>query len=279
MNKVAVIVATVAAAVPVGVLVSQYAPLFGGFATIGEPWSMARESLIRGHVLVFVAVGLGCSLIWAVRKPKGSPENSKEPVPAPSGSSSIPSAPPPTTRLEQPSAETVALPVRPCPNCAKEIPVGVSRCKHCMMKVVESDAGDDADSFFPEVLGVNRRAALVVGGIAVAGMFALLVWRQAQQTREQASIAAATDHATQLPADPDERSRANILNGSPMELPPGFTLEVAGERSTKLRVRGRLCKTDFFDEIRSSATGRIAKIDGFTTLECVSPDGTISEPL
>jgi hypothetical protein len=148
-----------------------------------------------------------------------------------------------------------------------------------MMKVVESDASDGANSFFLEVLGVNRRVALVVGGIAMAGTFALLVWRQAQQTREQARIVATTNHATELPADPDERSRAGILDGNPLELPPGFTIEVAGDRSTTLRLRGRVCKTDFFDELRSSATGRIAKTSGFTTLECVSPDGTISEPL
>ena len=77
----------------------------------------------------------------------------------------------------------------------------------------------------------------------------------------------------------EEAQRANILIGSPLELPAGFTMEVVGERSTTLRLRGRLCKTDFFDEIRASVVGRIAKTSGFKTLECVSPDGTITERL
>lgn len=43
----------------VGVLLSQYWPVFGDFATlnIAKPWSPARESLIPIHFLVFAALG------------------------------------------------------------------------------------------------------------------------------------------------------------------------------------------------------------------------------
>lgn len=41
----------------IGLLVSQYAPIFGGIATIGQPWSPARQSLIGTHVFAFSALG------------------------------------------------------------------------------------------------------------------------------------------------------------------------------------------------------------------------------
>lgn len=47
-----------------GLLVSQYAPVFGGFATIGDPWSRARESLIGEHVLAFVAAAVVVVVGW-----------------------------------------------------------------------------------------------------------------------------------------------------------------------------------------------------------------------
>ena len=50
-----------------GLLVSQYHPVFGGLAVIGEPWSPARQSLIGVHVLAFGGLGAlisGASYIW-----------------------------------------------------------------------------------------------------------------------------------------------------------------------------------------------------------------------
>jgi hypothetical protein len=43
----------------VGVPVSQYAPIFGGIATMGQPWSPARQSLLGVHVLAFAIIGGG----------------------------------------------------------------------------------------------------------------------------------------------------------------------------------------------------------------------------
>lgn len=53
-----------------GVPVSQYAPIFGGFATMGRPWSQARMSLLGEHVLAFAIVGggLGFLVTWAKSK-------------------------------------------------------------------------------------------------------------------------------------------------------------------------------------------------------------------
>lgn len=54
----------------VGVPVSQYAPIFGGFATMGQPWSPARQSLLGTHVLAFAIVGsgLGYLVTWLKSK-------------------------------------------------------------------------------------------------------------------------------------------------------------------------------------------------------------------
>jgi DNA-directed RNA polymerase subunit RPC12/RpoP len=40
----------------IGAYVSQYHPVFGGLAVMGDPWSPARQSLIGPHVLAFGGV-------------------------------------------------------------------------------------------------------------------------------------------------------------------------------------------------------------------------------
>lgn len=53
-----------------GVPVSQYAPIFGGIGTMGQPWSPARQSLLGVHVLTFAVVGggLGYLVTWLKSK-------------------------------------------------------------------------------------------------------------------------------------------------------------------------------------------------------------------
>lgn len=53
-----------------GVPVSQYAPIFGGIGTMGQPWSPARQSLLGVHVLAFAVVGggLGYLVTWLKSK-------------------------------------------------------------------------------------------------------------------------------------------------------------------------------------------------------------------
>lgn len=53
-----------------GVPVSQYAPIFGGIATMGQPWSPARQSLLGVHVLAFALVGSGAGYLVTWLKSK-----------------------------------------------------------------------------------------------------------------------------------------------------------------------------------------------------------------
>ena len=55
----------------IGVYLSQYQPIFGGFAIIGEPWSPIRQTLIGVHVvacggvlgIVLAGVAVGCTYL------------------------------------------------------------------------------------------------------------------------------------------------------------------------------------------------------------------------
>lgn len=59
--KTKVLVTLVAAiiGVPIGYYVSQYMPLWGGFLTLGTPFSPARLRLAPGHMVAFAFV-FGC---------------------------------------------------------------------------------------------------------------------------------------------------------------------------------------------------------------------------
>ena len=50
----------------VGVLLSQYAPFFGGFEKLWQPWSPDRQSLIGIHVPALGVLGAvtGPALAW-----------------------------------------------------------------------------------------------------------------------------------------------------------------------------------------------------------------------
>ena len=53
----------------VGVVASQYFPIFGGFEKLGQPWSPARQSLIGIHVFGLGAAGAALAvLVTWVRK-------------------------------------------------------------------------------------------------------------------------------------------------------------------------------------------------------------------
>jgi hypothetical protein len=57
----------------VGLPLSQFMPLFGGWEMNGEPWSDARLSLIPGHVMLFLVLGaaVGGFVVW--RSATGTP--------------------------------------------------------------------------------------------------------------------------------------------------------------------------------------------------------------
>lgn len=63
-----VIVVLAVVGVGTGVILSQYAPVFGGFETFGRPWSPARQGLIGTHALAFGFVGalLGALLAFGL---------------------------------------------------------------------------------------------------------------------------------------------------------------------------------------------------------------------
>jgi Na+/H+-dicarboxylate symporter len=56
--------------VVVGVLLSQYSPIFGGIEKIGLPWSPVRRSLISIHVIGLGLLGAltGPALAWLKSK-------------------------------------------------------------------------------------------------------------------------------------------------------------------------------------------------------------------
>jgi len=58
----------------VGLVASQYFPIFGGFEKLGEPWSPARKSLIGIHVLGLGATGAGLAVlsVWIRNQGKAS---------------------------------------------------------------------------------------------------------------------------------------------------------------------------------------------------------------
>ena len=78
VTQVAVIGGIVGAVIgtAIGVYVSQYCPIFGGFAVIGAPWSPARESLIGSHVLAFASAfvllggGIPAALVYLNNPPE-----------------------------------------------------------------------------------------------------------------------------------------------------------------------------------------------------------------
>lgn len=43
---------------PIGFLLSQYAPVFGGILMMGDAWSPTRMALIPGHLLLFGLIGI-----------------------------------------------------------------------------------------------------------------------------------------------------------------------------------------------------------------------------
>lgn len=57
-----------------GLVASQYFPVFGGIETLGAPWSQARKGLIGVHVISFGAVGaaIGLLLVWMGRSDPSS---------------------------------------------------------------------------------------------------------------------------------------------------------------------------------------------------------------
>ncbi|MBX3205656.1 MAG: SHOCT domain-containing protein [Labilithrix sp.] len=61
--------------VVLGVLVSQYSPIFGSaFELIGQPWSPARMSLMGTHVLAFAVAGAGLAFLvtWLGKQSEAS---------------------------------------------------------------------------------------------------------------------------------------------------------------------------------------------------------------
>ena len=54
--------------VVVGILVSQYIPIFGGIEKFGEPWSPIRMSLIGSHVFLFAIIGVGAGFYCSRNK-------------------------------------------------------------------------------------------------------------------------------------------------------------------------------------------------------------------
>lgn len=62
-----------------GVVLSQYAPLFGGLEAMGTPWSPARQTLIGTHVLAFGFVGavLGALLAFGLPPRVAAPAASR----------------------------------------------------------------------------------------------------------------------------------------------------------------------------------------------------------
>ncbi len=75
MEKSKVVVAVVVLAIIcmlLGLLSSQYFPVFGGIAALGMPWSPARQSIIGSHVLAFGATGaaIGVFIGWVKSKAK-----------------------------------------------------------------------------------------------------------------------------------------------------------------------------------------------------------------
>ena len=47
-----------------GIIAGEYFPLWGGFFMMGEPFSMARNSLARSHAFVFGIVALIGSFVY-----------------------------------------------------------------------------------------------------------------------------------------------------------------------------------------------------------------------
>ena len=96
-----------------GVFVSQYAPVFGGFATIGQPWSQARQSLIGTHVLAFAATGavLGFLVTWLRTKQAAGQNALAIDADGGEGVDEEPGAPPPgrTARRRQPLLLAAAI--------------------------------------------------------------------------------------------------------------------------------------------------------------------------
>lgn len=56
-TRIVVLVVGIVGGVVTGILLSQYAPLFGTWEKLGAPWSPARLELISIHVAVFTVVG------------------------------------------------------------------------------------------------------------------------------------------------------------------------------------------------------------------------------
>lgn len=74
VKRIIVLVLGIVGGIVTGILLSQYAPLFGTWEKFGEPWSPARMQLISIHVAVFLVVGaLGGWLIARklAKVPKG----------------------------------------------------------------------------------------------------------------------------------------------------------------------------------------------------------------
>lgn len=74
-NPKVLVAATAMIGAGLGLLLSQYVPVFGGIEMNGEPWSEARLSLLPGHVLLFLV--LGAAIGGFVVRRSSSPTSTK----------------------------------------------------------------------------------------------------------------------------------------------------------------------------------------------------------
>lgn len=57
----------------IGLIASQYFPLYGGIMTLGQPFSRTRMTLMSGHVFLFLTLGIGAGLLYNSIKNKSKP--------------------------------------------------------------------------------------------------------------------------------------------------------------------------------------------------------------